>query len=298
MIDADWVFEVPSKTFIVGEYLALNGTASLVMATEPSFVIRTGDKELGHYHGESPAGRFQSSSGLSDKGFSLNDPHEGRGGFGRSTAEYLSVYLQNFCSSGDPEQIKNFVRAELQDFVQTYQESSGGSYRPSGADLVAQVFGGLCWYDGMNFAVDTLNWPFPGYDIFVFHTGKKLQTHSHLESLDSLNLNALIPILIATRTSLDRENLRVFADAINNYYDALNDLGLSDSDIYQRVEKLRSHPDVLAAKGCGAMGVDTVIVLAESSALANIEKLAQAEGLSFVSSLSNANTGASVRRPM
>ena len=32
----DLVFEIPSKTFIVGEYLAINGTASMIAATEPA----------------------------------------------------------------------------------------------------------------------------------------------------------------------------------------------------------------------------------------------------------------------
>ena len=131
--------------------------------------------------------------------YSLLDPHCGRGGFGRSTAEYLSVFMEDLVVRQSVKEPGKFILDHLEDFVKVYQRhasyhdsgktnsmavcSGQMDYKPSGADLVAQVCGGLCWYDGMNFICEKLNWPFPSYDIYVFHTGQTSNTHEHLRGL-------------------------------------------------------------------------------------------------------------------
>ena len=35
--------EIPNKTFVIGEYLALEGTASMLLSTEPCFKIKIQD---------------------------------------------------------------------------------------------------------------------------------------------------------------------------------------------------------------------------------------------------------------
>ena len=218
----DLAVEVPSKTFVIGEYLAINGTASMVMATEPTFFIKIIEDKTFGFHPESPAGRLRQSLADQNFGYSFFDPHQGRGGFGRSTAEYLAVYLYNQFLKTNREDMSAEILDDLEDVVQTYQSFSGGDYKPSGADLVAQICGGLCWYDGNNYLASQLAWPFPGYDIYVFHTGKKLATHEHLKDLKPTNLRPLIPILLAARTSLDQGNLKVFSESLNYYYDVLD----------------------------------------------------------------------------
>jgi mevalonate kinase len=293
---SDLIFEIPSKTFVIGEYLAINGTASLLMSTEPSFVVKIIEDPLHGYHPDSPAGVLRRQLKLDKVGFRFLDPHQGLGGFGRSTAEYLSVYLYEQASRNPSLNITEDILNNLEDFVSKYQSYCGSSYRPSGADLVAQVCGGLCWYDGMNFTASSLAWPFPGYDIFIFHTGKKLATHEHLKDLKSKDFRALIPLLVASRTALDQKNLKVFCQSLDLYYDTLDELGLSDPSVRQAVMSLRQSPDVLAAKGCGAMGVDTVIVLAEKSAKSQLIQLAQTQDFQYISSLSQTHAGACMRR--
>ncbi len=292
----DITFEIPSKTFVIGEYLAINGTASMVMATEPGFIVKViADKDFG-FHPESPAGALKQQLKIKSNGFSVFDPHEGRGGFGRSTAEYLSVYLMHRFQEQGSLEFTEDVLENLEEFVLQYQSCAGGSYKPSGADLVAQVCGGLCWYDGMNFNAEQLLWPFPGYDLFVFHTGKKLATHEHLKDLKKIDFRSLIPILLAARTSLDQKNLRVFAESLNYYYDILGEINLSDRTVQKSVHSLRETPEVLAAKGCGAMGVDTVIVLGEVSQQEKIKELCAREDFQYITALSNNHGGAMIRR--
>lgn len=293
----DIAFEIPSKTFVVGEYLAIQGTASMVLATEPSFFVKAIGDQLYGFHEKSPAGQLRKDLNLSSFGYSVFDPHEGRGGFGRSTAEFLSVYMHDLVNKGVTD-ITGDILQNLEEFVGLYQRSCGPDYKPSGADLVAQVCGGLCWYDGMNFNSEQLVWPFPGYDIYIFHTGKKLATHEHLQDLKKIDLRSLIPILIAARTSIDQANLKVFCESVNYYYDALDELNLSDKVIHESILKLRKNSEVLAAKGCGAMGVDTVLVIAEKSNENKIKDLCNAEDFQYISSLSNSHLGAQIRRPV
>lgn len=295
-LEESLAFEIPSKTFVIGEYLAINGTASLVMATEPSFYIKMTQDKLYGYHPESPAGRLKASMSPKSVGYSFFDPHDGRGGFGRSTAEYLSVYLYQWIAENGEGDFASSILSHLEDFVGEYQKLCEADYKPSGSDLVAQVCGGLCWYDGMNYTAEKLAWPFPGYELFVFHTGKKLATHEHLADLKKLDLRSLIPILIAARTSMDQANLKVFCESLNYYYDCLNDLGLADSSVYKSVEGLRQNPEVLAAKGCGAMGVDTVLILGQKSDREKIQSLCFRQDFQYISSLSELHPGASLRR--
>ena len=325
-------FEIPSKTFVIGEYLALGGTASMVLATEPCFIVRTTRDLSKNFHSHSPGGCLYKS--LKQKvGYSLEDPHKGFGGFGRSTAEYLSVFVHDLIlkrSVSQPNQIscnplkeksgpvktepydrwgiREFILNNLQEFVSTYKEhcivhqpgalkesqhrTSGLlGYKPSGADLVAQVCGGLCWYDGMNFSCQNLTWPFPGYEIFIFTTGYKQKTHEHLGNLENKNLKILIPALLSARASLEQANLKTFCESLNDYYDILGGLGLSDYKVRTGINHLRKQPEVLAAKGCGAMGVDTVLVVARLSDRSRVEKLGGEQGFSLISCLDQSHSG-------
>ena len=326
--------EIPSKTFVIGEYLALEGTASMLLATKPCFKIKIRessslevqtdkfektDDPFAEFHPDSPAGKLCQKL-KQKKTYFIEDPHEGNGGFGRSTAEYLSVLIDDLLSkekkiestgdSSSPEKtktpeiefhngkhdIKKFILGNLQNFVTNYQNCTS-NYKPSGADLVAQVCGGLCWYDGMNFSCEKPAWPFPGYEIYIFKTGYKQQTHEHLiKDIKNKNLKILIPALMSARLSLEQSNLKIFCQAINDYYDILGGLGFSDSKVQSCVYRLREEPEILAAKACGAMGMDTVLIVARLSDEDKIIKLAKEHGLSFVSQLKQSHKGVCYNR--
>ena len=101
---------------------------------------------------------------------------------------------------------------------------------------------------------------------------------------------------MAARTSFDQKNLKVFCQSLNYYYDLLDELGLSDQGVRESVLQVRSNPAVLAAKGCGAMGMDTVIVVGETSQAKTIKELCFAQDFQYISCLSEAHPGAIVRR--
>ena len=104
--------EIPSKTFLWGGYAALKGGAAGVICTKPEFIFcsdvmahPTDQRRSSSFleklrfetfevHPQSPSGIFlnQEKKSLSQMEV-FKDPFYGAGGFGRSTAEFLSVYL-------------------------------------------------------------------------------------------------------------------------------------------------------------------------------------------------------------
>ena len=97
---------------------------------------------------------------------------------------------------------------------------------------------------------------------------------------------------MAAKNSLDQSNLKAFCKSLNDYYDTLSEMGFSDSGVRAGVDGLREHPEVLAAKACGAMGLDTVIVVACFSDENKIKELGSQWGFRLTSHLSQAHPGA------
>lgn len=284
--------EIPSKTFLIGEYLALKGTSSLILSSGPSFQISVGEGNLG-FAEESPAGQFLKKNKLNDFSFEMSDPHKGKGGFGRSTAEFLAAYTFKKIKDAESnfDQVSNDMSADLKLIIDEYRLCAGSDYKPSGADLIAQMTGGLCLYDGMNFTSEAKEWPFKGYNLLVFHTGKKLKTHDHLKNLGEKDFQDLIPLLLRSLMALQGGKLKAFCEALDNYYDKLNEYGLSDSEVRKKVLELRQEPEVLCAKGCGAMGVDTVALIVQDSDFDRVNSLAKKQGFDFVTSMKEVHEG-------
>ena len=92
------ILSAPSKTFLTGEYGVLaKGGQSLVVNTYPLFELHIapkGNRACWGIHKKSPAGTWiqNNPNDFEDIGITFVDPHQGRGGFGASTAQFLMVY--------------------------------------------------------------------------------------------------------------------------------------------------------------------------------------------------------------
>jgi len=241
------LIQIPSKTFVAGEYAVLEGSPSLVLGHAPFFRASLGTLS---FHPESPAG-FYLKKQRKNLQFDFFDPHQGKGGFGSSGAEFVSAYSlvhgkDSFDSSSAWQLWEEFPRTE-----------------GSGMDVLVQSFGagkeaGLYSIDQKNRIIQKA--PFLGISYSIFHTGKKLPTHEHLRSkmppLDSVKKQ-----LVRLLTSFG--NREKFCTELNKLGDSLDQLGLLAPHSKAAVEDIR--PLVLAAKGCGAMGSDVILVLYEDS---------------------------------
>ncbi len=274
----------PSKTFLVGEYLALYGGPALVLTTAPTFDI-TIDKtsepmRLNGIHGDSPAGKFinKQSGRFSNQTITFTDPHQGAGGFGASSAQFAAVYQWLLQSDplADPDSIRQLLAS--------YHECAwqGQGLPPSGADLIAQFAGDICFFDRETFTVHTLTWPWTTIEYRLIRTGHKIATHEHIQQLNAFAHGRLYELVERATQSLEQAQATTFVNAISHYHSALQDLGFVADHTLTLVEQICSVPGVLTAKGCGALGADVILAIVESEQIQSLENWLETKNLTSI----------------
>ncbi len=289
---------VPSKTFIIGEYLALSGGPTLLATTAPRFKLKvtsilTSSNEVTGISPESPAGLYYRQYQDSFKELSLKfiDPYNGQGGLGASTAQFALLYaLREWQKS----QLLTMERSlDLKHLLNTYQDlaSSGGAYKPSGADLVAQVRGQVVHFDRQKGRVQSSPWTMPELEFYIVRLPQKIKTHEHLKSvvqLDTVNLHA-----IADET-INAFNLRKsseFVYGINNYAEELKKLNLVSELTMQITAEVKKLSYVHAVKGCGALGADMMIVFFDKTEESRFSQWLKEKNLSFIANSNSLSGG-------
>jgi mevalonate kinase len=259
------VLSVPGKSFIAGEYLALKEGPSLLMASKPRFELRaqSGDGSVTDIHPESPAGKLIRDHFEFFQNWDLEfvDPHEGRGGWGASTAQFLCAFVMNeWRESCDLETLNNLSISRLLESYWKYAWNGEG-HRPSGSDLMAQYKGALTLFEKRAGSVANFSWLFPEIDFALIATGKKVATHEHLKALPDFDETAIEAAMKQIRASLQTFNSEDFVSGIRANGEALAELGLVASHTQDMLKVLLQRPGVLAAKGCGALGADVILVV-------------------------------------
>ena len=177
--EADFLYiEIPGKTFLSGEYLALYGGPSLTVSTGPGFKMffirkkrNTSAKNSNVYSdlysqwgpdldkdfirmSLSPAGLFytQFEQVLSEWDILFHDGYQRKGGFGASTAQFLGLYLFHEWLQG-----KTAKSLDLNELIRVYWKSQSSKINsrddlneiyklPSGHDLLAQCYPGFHFF--------------------------------------------------------------------------------------------------------------------------------------------------------
>lgn len=270
------ILSAPSKTFLIGEYLVLEPYQALVVSTQPRFSLsakKSRAASLSGVHPSSPAGLFFNQS-CSFKNWSVQfvDPHNGFGGFGASSAQFLLLYClremietgewtENDSSIGEwPQFTSN--ESFLKQLLATYKKFAGVG---SGADVLSQLVGHVAHADMASVTARPLNWSFAHYDFALVRTGQKLATHNHLKNLKDIALNGLREAFDGARLALENKNIGAFSTAITNYQNELERLELVAPTSQELIAALKSSDCVEAVKGCGAMGADVLFVLFKKS---------------------------------
>lgn len=296
------VISAPGKTFLVGEYLALEGGPSLVLTTRPRFELRlipsksNEENQLtdcswqdlpGIFPVNSPAWNFVQGrvEELRNWRGRFLDPHKGAGGLGASTAQFALIFafhdlLKQKKTIDDELQYsatKSLRRSLLTtSTLRNYQDYAwnGEGVAPSGADFMAQMAGGISWLDDrdqgqseeMSLVQESLTWPFRELGFCLIRTGKKLATHEHLRS-SAGNLTVEFRVRMGqavelSKKALQEANEEALVIAVRIAGEALESAGRVAHHTQEILRQLRDECDfVLAAKGCGAMGADVVLVL-------------------------------------
>lgn len=256
---------IPAKTFLVGEYAALAGLGALILTTSPCFELSLTDEQGLHgIHPDSPAGRWWLRHGDKRLGLRWTDPYAAIGGLGASSAQFLGAYWASA-----------FPNPSNQDLLDAYFEviDIGNGVKPSGYDVLAQSLRG-CVYIHCRSAQQVYDvWPFQDVAFVLLHTGQKLATHLHLKNMDvPLDVLQLSAIVCDAKRACDEGDGDVLVQAVKAYHQKLCEMRLVTEETRKKVEDLQAMPDVLAAKGCGAMGADVLLLLVPMARLAMIKE--------------------------
>lgn len=287
---------VGSKVFLFGEYQVLKSGKALLATLEPRFKlqIKPGTGNVNGIPEGSPAHRLIKQDSLFFKLWDLNflDPHNGSGGFGASTAQFSLVHgfkESHQCLNTQAQVMIDFKKLH-RDYLTEASLSSG--IQPSGADLIAQVQGGLVEIDFKAGKVKRQLWPFSQKQVLFFSTGYKLPTHTHLSTLsEDSHFHDLEFSYDETLRHFEQNKFNLFIHSIQNYQNILDKKGwLSDSS-RNLLCKINGLKGVIASKGCGAMGNDVIAVIVsnenQSSLIEGISRL----GLKYSGNLEQTTEG-------
>lgn len=290
-------FSVPSKTFLAGEYLALEGAPAILCATSPRFQIVVegpGEGLCEGIHPNSPAGTLvrEQSAAFRKVNFKFLDPHLGAGGFGASGAQFLCTYIWSRMAQDGirPQQID--FNEYLKEIWRTFKlVMSDRGEKASGYDLISQFSGGLKVISSNQWEARDLKWRFSSDSFLIFRTGVKIQTHQHLESVPQIPSYDLKQMVQKVEHGLVNGLAADLAEGLNRYQDQLYKMGLLHPQVKPLRDNLAKVAGVHAAKGCGAMGADVVLVFCKNEAISAAKARAGEMGMGFVASQDDLSAG-------
>lgn len=274
-------WQIPAKTFLLGEYIAIAGDPAILLTTTPCFQLEcmTAEKNQG-IHDQSPAARFwqEHESALQSHSLHFYDPYEEQGGLGASSAQFLAAFLA-YCHLMK----KNPSLIDLQNAYYHFAWNKEG-LRPSAYDLLAQSEN-RCVYIRRNNSnsspndankydinqIHSYDWSFSDIAFVLLHSGHKMATHHHLQSATMPNPSSMLKlktIVEGARVALEKSDADRMINAIGSYQNELQGQSLTIPATLEKLEDLKKNKKILAAKGCGAMGSDILLLIVEKSELA------------------------------
>lgn len=260
-----WVF--PAKTFLLGEYSAIIGGPALLLTTTPCFEIHLTQKTTHDgIHADSPAGRFWQKTSMSQS-LKWVDPYHNKGGLGASSAQFLGAYhAACYLQSLSPTS---------QGMLRAYHDITDHNQgiRPSGYDLLAQSSHQCLYIHYQRQQCEIFEWPFEELAFILLHTGQKLATHHHLKTLTlPTNLTSLKETVQLGKRAFETCDPQYLIEAVNAYHTQLHQQHLVSKHSLTEITWLQTLPEVLAIKGCGALGADVLLLLVSKSDFSTLSK--------------------------
>lgn len=286
---------VPSKTFLVGEYAVLCGGPAIVLNTAPRFklIVRPGSGAVSGVPEGSQAHKWlqQARPLLTKWDITFQDPHTKQGGFGASSAQFIMAHaLTTLLQS-------SFERAlegpALKDIWNDHQVLT--SHRGSGADVLGQYTGGIAHVEPTTLITETLAWPYPELSFAIVRTHQKVATHEHLKGLERAALSLLVRPAQECVESFGRSKPEVFVGYLKAFASALRELKLQAPPTQSLVKLLESEDWCLAAKGCGALGADTVLCIYPADQREKVNTLIRKQSLQLVATRNDLSAGLEVK---
>jgi mevalonate kinase len=257
-----YLWTLPSKTFLVGEYCVLREGPSILLATEPRFQLNAekGESFTAPFHTQSPAGRFYSENRdeLAQWDLTFSDPHHEKGGFGASSAQLLALMALH--TGTDTRSLAIRGRAFLKEFSQLAERAG---FLASGADMMAQMAGQVVFFRREPFQLESHRWTFPSLEFVLLRTGAKVATHEHLRELTDFAMDVPVSLVEVAQQAILSRDSETLVRCVTEYRHWLNREGFESAPTAELLAELETSQLTLAAKGCGAMGADVIVVLLE-----------------------------------
>ncbi len=253
-------FYAGSKTFLVGEYSVLFGGTCILLITPPYFelTVITGKTALTGISRKSQAYKLYNNHKDIFRGLAINfkDPHKRTGGWGASSAQYSLLYKLYLKLNGN--------LFEVNKFLNEYRYlSDNNSILPSGADCLAQYENQSIYYNSCNRYYEPIKWHFKNLDFYIFKTKKKIITHEHLKTINNLKADELKYYSSEVYKAMKSANENDFCKNLQLFFWALEKLKLVVTETSNLVRLILKLKGVKAAKGCGALSADTILVVFE-----------------------------------
>ena len=247
-------FKLPSKTFLVGEYGVLSKGASLLLNTSPQFQFQNG-----HFF----------------------DPHQQKGGFGASSAKWLCYYLSSHKLNAyeKTKLIHHSLNKHLAlKIINKYQKDiqQNNKIAPSGVDILSQCVGQVAYIDIQNGIFRTLSWPFKDLSFLIFSTGNKTLTYQHLQR--GINLQSCKLLAQASQKVIDafcKHEKKIFLDTLQEFDHSLEQLGFCCQETIHLKKQIKKHFADIMVKGCGALGMDTLLIICKSDVFSDVKRFVQ-----------------------
>jgi mevalonate kinase len=232
---------------------------------------------------ESPAFAFyeRHKSVFGDLSIDFRDPHGGIGGFGASSAQFTTLYKLYLYLTQQKFDLKSFL-----DVYRTCSKKKDEhAIPPSGADCLVQYQNQHIFFNSSSQHIKNVQWNFVGASFSIFRTKLKIATHSHLRQLNPINQRNVCELdefVKKVEQSFSTNDVNLLVLNTQKFFEKLEDLGLVVKDTSESVEAFLNTDGVLAAKGCGAMSADTIIVIHKTEKLANVLETAKKTHLTYV----------------
>ncbi|GAB4391610.1 MAG: hypothetical protein Tsb005_02110 [Gammaproteobacteria bacterium] len=255
---------VASKTFLVGEYIALRGEPCIVVNTQPRFPFHfhqstTETLNEASFAKGSPSHRLLAHyPELHNYRYHAFDPHHKQGGFGASTAEFAALFSLMRPDLVTPRLTMDQVNQILTIYWDCTRDAN--NQLPSGADLIGQINGQITYFARTDTIIKSLSWPFKTLDFYLLRTGHKVPTHEHLKQNIHFPQAKLAHIARTAFDSLQRVDKVSFINSINQYQELLVGYELQSQHTQDLLATLKKTVPIQAAKGCGALGADVIAV--------------------------------------
>ena len=267
-----------SKTFLLGEYSVLFGGCAIVLVTEPEFCMTIKKTPVCHsiagIKKVSPAFLFylKHLNLFQDISLEFFDPYNGSGGFGASSAQFVLLYKFYLAATN-----KTFCANQfLDEYRHISTNKAAGEILPSGADCLAQYCNNHIFFDSANNYFEKIEWPFDDICFSIFKTKKKVATHKHLSELKALDhseISILNSCVIDAKSSFASKNSELLCKSIQKFYDFSCELGLVIENTQTIIQELLKYDYILAAKGCGALFADTILIIHKKQHLEKVRQI-------------------------